>query len=51
MSPPHTPPSRMRREADTVKKSRFFHAIDQRGQKSIKTVCQEEQISYTSDTR
>ena len=47
MTPPHTPTRSSRRsEADTVKKSRFFHAIDARKGKSIKEVCEEENINH-----
>jgi transposase len=46
MSPPHTPPPSSRRvEADTIKRTRFFQAIDHREKKSIPTICREENVS------
>ena len=44
---PRTPsprPSR-RQEADTIRKARFFHAIDKRQNKSLRTAIKEEGIS------
>lgn len=48
MSSSHTPPSQMIKKVDTIKKNRFFHAIDQRRGKFIKIVCLNEKISYGS---
>lgn len=47
MSPPHTLIKNQKRvEADTIRKSRFFHAIDFRGPKIIATVCKEENVNH-----
>jgi hypothetical protein len=47
MSSPHTSSLSNRRvEADTVKRTRFFHAIDHRGKKTISLMCRDEGISY-----
>jgi transposase len=35
-------------EADTVKRTRFFHAIDHRDKKSIFTICREENVSLST---
>ena len=53
MSPPHTPTSRSNRrsEANTIKKSHFFHAIDCRMdeiKKSIKEFCNIENINHAT---
>ncbi len=50
MSPPHTAPPKSRRvEADTIKKTRFFHVIDHRGKKTISLMCRDEEVSYDTD--
>jgi hypothetical protein len=47
MSSLHTPPpSKKRVEADTIKRTRFFHAYDQRERKTVKTMCMKENVSY-----
>jgi len=46
---PRTPSPRSRRqEADTILKARFFHAIDTRQSKSVKTTTKEEEISHAT---
>lgn len=45
MSSPHTPPSKKPiQQADTIKKNCFFHAVDQKGKKSLKQMCQDEKV-------
>lgn len=51
MAPPHIPrtPEKQksnRHEADTVTKSRFYHAIDTRGSNTIKWACEKENIPF-----
>jgi hypothetical protein len=47
MSSPHIPPPKSHRvEADTIKKTRFFHAFDHRDKKFIQIICKAENISY-----
>ena len=53
MAPPHTPrkqktPKTARREADTVRKTQFFKAVDSRGLKPLKLVYQEENVSKST---
>jgi hypothetical protein len=47
MSSSHTSSSSNKRvEADTIKRTRFFHAYDQQGKKSLQKVCMKKKISY-----
>jgi hypothetical protein len=49
MEPSTPPPQNKRHEADTIKKSRFFHAIDNRASNvTIKDVCEAENIKHTT---
>jgi hypothetical protein len=38
--------SNKRVEADTIRRTDFFHVFDQRGKKSTKTMCTEKKVSY-----
>jgi hypothetical protein len=52
MSSSHTSPSSSKQvEANTVKKTRFFHAIDHRGKKIIQIVCREKKISWEASKK
>ncbi len=48
MSPPHTPPPPQKPSGRSwyYKKTRFFHAIDHRGKKTIPLMCRDEGVSY-----
>lgn len=40
-----SPSSHRHPEADTIRKSRFFHAVDTRGGKKLKEVCATENVA------
>ena len=51
-TPPPPPLSVQRHEADTIKKNRFFHAIDNRSSVvTIQAVCEQENVSHGTDKR
>ena len=47
-SPPSTPMAPRRREADTIQKTWFFHALDSRGSKTKGQVYKEEGLSKST---
>ncbi len=47
MEPSTPPPQNKRQEADIIRKTRFFHAIDNRASNvTIKDVCETENVSH-----
>ncbi len=50
MEPSTPPPQNKRQEADTIRKTRFFHVIDNRASNVIiKDVCETENVSHGTE--
>jgi len=51
MSPPHTPPRPIRCEADTTKRSRFYHALqNKKNDQSFAEICRQKGIEIPPST-